>query len=242
MATSLPTSDPNSGPAGTTADVRALTPAAEEEPTIGRLVADASRDISSLVQNEIALAKSELKVSAKFGGMAAGLFALFSIPIFLVVREPRGNGTRFRVGDAMASWSQLRTTIADARQVPGMLRFLVARFFYTDPVNTVIVIMAVFATEAIGFTRGEANLVLLALTVAAVLASFFWGWLVERIGPKRTLMIVLGSWAVGLVIAGAVLSKPTFLIAGVLLGSGLGGVWTCDRVHACIAWRAKLSE
>ncbi|HEX5770566.1 MAG TPA: phage holin family protein [Nocardioidaceae bacterium] len=46
-----------------------------EEPTIGRLVADASRDISSLVQNEIALAKSELKLSAKFGGVGLGLFA-----------------------------------------------------------------------------------------------------------------------------------------------------------------------
>jgi UMF1 family MFS transporter len=97
-------------------------------------------------------------------------------------------------------------------------------------VNTVIVIMSVFATEAIGFTRGEANYVLLGLTVAAVFASFFWGWLVERIGPKRTLMVVLASWAVGLIIAGAILSKPTFLIAGVLLGSGLGGVWTSDRV------------
>lgn len=46
-----------------------------EEPTIGRLVADASRDISSLVQNEIALVKSELKLSAKFGGVGLGLFA-----------------------------------------------------------------------------------------------------------------------------------------------------------------------
>src|SRR5262249_36465514 len=34
----------------------------------------------------------------------------------------------------------------------------------------------------------------------------------------------------GLVIGGAVLSKPTFLLAGILLGSGLGGVWTSDRV------------
>lgn len=176
----------------------------------------------------IAFTLSEAKPLTFF--MAAGLFAVFSIPIFLVVREPAGNGTRFRIGDAIKSWSQLRTTIADARKVPGMLRFLVARFFYTDPVNTVIVIMTVFATEAIGFTRGEANYVLLGLTVAAVIASFFWGWLVERIGPKRTLMIVLASWAVGLIIAGAVLSKPTFLIAGVLLGSGLGGVWTSDRV------------
>ena len=46
-----------------------------EEPTIGRLVADASRDISTLVQNEIALAKSELKVSVKAGGVGIGLFA-----------------------------------------------------------------------------------------------------------------------------------------------------------------------
>lgn len=46
----------------------------KDDPTIGRLVADASRDISSLIHNEIALAKSELKVSVKAGGTGAGLF------------------------------------------------------------------------------------------------------------------------------------------------------------------------
>jgi len=162
--------------------------------------------------------------------MAAGLFGLFALPIFLIVREPRGNAYRFRVGDALASWSQLRTTLADARSVPGLLRFLVARFFYTDPVNTVIVIMSVFAVQAIGLTSGQTNLLLLGLTVAAVIASFGWGQLVERIGPKRTLMWVLGTWCIGLVIAGSVLEFATFLIAGILLGSGLGGVWTSDRV------------
>ena len=45
-----------------------------DDPTIGRLVADASRDISSLVSKEIALAKSELKVSVKAGGTGIGLF------------------------------------------------------------------------------------------------------------------------------------------------------------------------
>ena len=47
----------------------------KDDPTIGRLVADASRDISSLVHQEIALAKSELKVSVKAGGLGVGLFA-----------------------------------------------------------------------------------------------------------------------------------------------------------------------
>ena len=47
---------------------------AQDDPTIGRLVADASRDISALVQSEISLAKSELKGSAKAGGLAVAMF------------------------------------------------------------------------------------------------------------------------------------------------------------------------
>ena len=60
---------------------------APEEPTIGRLVADASRDLSALVQNEIALAKSELKVSVKAGGLGLGLVgaALFVLLIVMVL-------------------------------------------------------------------------------------------------------------------------------------------------------------
>lgn len=50
-------------------------PVKDTDPTIGRLVTDASRDISSLISKEIALAKSELKVSVKAGGLGIGLFA-----------------------------------------------------------------------------------------------------------------------------------------------------------------------
>lgn len=47
----------------------------DDDPTIGRLVADASRDISTLINKEIQLAKSELTVSVKAGGLGIGLFA-----------------------------------------------------------------------------------------------------------------------------------------------------------------------
>ena len=50
-------------------------PVVAEEPTIGKLVVDASRDVSSLIQSEIALAKSELRVSMKAGGLSLALFA-----------------------------------------------------------------------------------------------------------------------------------------------------------------------
>ena len=53
-----------------------ITPVPQEgDPTIGRLVTDASRDISTLISKEIQLAKSELTVSIKAGGIGAAMFA-----------------------------------------------------------------------------------------------------------------------------------------------------------------------
>jgi hypothetical protein len=57
----------------------------EEEPTLGRLVADASRDISTLIQSEIQLAKSELKVSVRAGGAGAAFLGLAGFVGLLVL-------------------------------------------------------------------------------------------------------------------------------------------------------------
>jgi len=168
--------------------------------------------------------------------LSAVLFAAFAVPIFLIVREREEPGPGLRLADVVASWSQLATTIRHAREVPGLLRFLVGRFFYSDAVNTIIVVMSVVTVKAMGLTEANANVILLGLTVVAVLASFGWGWLVDRLGPKRTLMIVLASWAFGLVLGAVSLSLPggaglaLFLLAGAILGSGLGGVQVADRV------------
>ena len=50
-------------------------PLPDTDPTIGRLVSDATRDVSSLIRNEIKLAKTEVQVSVKAGGTGIGLFA-----------------------------------------------------------------------------------------------------------------------------------------------------------------------
>lgn len=57
----------------------------EEEPTVGALIADVSRDISTLIQSEIRLAKAEVSVSLKAGGIGAGLFAVAGFIVLLAV-------------------------------------------------------------------------------------------------------------------------------------------------------------
>ena len=180
--------------------------------------------------------------------LAAVLYGLFAIPIFLVVKEPRDpDAPSITFGEFLASWAQLRLTIAHAREVPGLPRFLLGRFFYSDAVNTVIVVMSIVAVQAVGFTERTTVLILLLLTVVAILMSFVWGRLSDRFGPRVTLIAVLISWAVGLVLGslslgmmgtdpvtgGPVPAMPgvaLFLVAGAILGSGLGGVQVTDRV------------
>lgn len=59
----------------------------DEEPTIGRLVADTTRDFSTLIRNEIELAKTELKVSVRAGGISIAMFlaAVFLLLLAIVI-------------------------------------------------------------------------------------------------------------------------------------------------------------
>jgi hypothetical protein len=50
-------------------------PGGADEPTIGQLVASASRDMSTIVRTEIALAKSEITGGLKHAGKGTGMFA-----------------------------------------------------------------------------------------------------------------------------------------------------------------------
>jgi hypothetical protein len=55
------------------------------EPTIGRLIADTTGDLSALVRDEIELAKSELTFSVKAGGIGAAMFAVAGFLALLAV-------------------------------------------------------------------------------------------------------------------------------------------------------------
>lgn len=56
-----------------------------DEPTVGQLVANASKDLSSLVRGEIELAKTELRKSAIAAGTGAGMFAAAAFLAVLVI-------------------------------------------------------------------------------------------------------------------------------------------------------------
>jgi len=171
--------------------------------------------------------------------LAPALFAVLAIPMFLVIKEvpePAGRSTK------KSSLLATLDTIKDLKKVPGLRRFLIARFFYTDAQNTVISIMTVFATSAVGFSLGMANIVLVALASTAVVGGIYWGRRTDSHGPKSSLNKVLTLWSIALLlgavslffkgeaIAGFTQGQVMFVVAGVILGFGFGGLSGADRI------------
>jgi ABC-type multidrug transport system fused ATPase/permease subunit len=56
-----------------------------EERSVGELVASVQRDMSQLVKQEIELAKSELRINVKLGGMSVALFGAAAFLMLLAV-------------------------------------------------------------------------------------------------------------------------------------------------------------
>ena len=158
----------------------------------------------------------------------AALFLLFAIPCFLFVKEAKPE-IPFNAGLIKDGYSRLLKTLVNARQHSNLLKFIAARFLYVDGINTLLIFMAVYVTQVIGFSDGQVRLLLITSTTFAIVGSFFFGRMVDRVGPKRTLTVVLTLWVVVFVIAAVTFYAPVFWLVGALAGIALGGTWTADR-------------
>lgn len=170
--------------------------------------------------------------AAVFRALAAA-FLLFALPAFLWIRErprPKGSGRTPTVG---ASPAIMVRAWAEASRHPGVVRFLVGRFMYTDAINTVFLFNAVFARLELGFSNAQTDRLALVGIVAAGVGAAVAGRYVDVLGPKRVLNGALYAQLLGLVAAvSAAASGVTSLgwLVGIFGGAGIGAAWASDRV------------
>ena len=88
------------------------------------------------------------------------------------------------------------TRFATRKQHPGALRFIIASFVYQDAIGTIVGFMTLYAVKAVGFDKGSEITLFLVLTVPSIFGSYIYGYLVDRLGAKRSLMMTLVLWIV----------------------------------------------
>jgi UMF1 family MFS transporter len=169
-------------------------------------------------------------------------FLAIGFPCFVFVAEPGNAHPRpiFTWGAVKESAAQTVHTLKSGNKYPGLLRFLLGRAFYTDAINTVILFMSLYTVNvaiSTGLTKADgeqkAQLVLMSAVTAAIFGGVAWGFVVDRIGPKHTLTIVLSGWITTFTLASFVgflhLHIGWLFVVASLAGICLGGTWASDR-------------
>ena len=162
----------------------------------------------------------------------AGLMALVSLPLFLFLREKSRpiEGTSNRARDA---FRELLGTLRGIGRFPDFPRFLVARFWYSWGVNTASLFAVLYATDTVGLSVTATQLILVLGIIAAIPSGPVWGYLVDRIGPNKTMTFVLTGWIIAIGGSAAIpsfgLPSSLWWAVGVLSGVLVAGVWATDR-------------
>lgn len=162
------------------------------------------------------------------GPLAALWFLVFALPLLLITPDrpttPLSLGTMIKRGVV-----QLASTIRRVRQNANMFRFLIARLFYVDGLNTMFVFGGVFAAGTFGMEVADVIMFGIALNICAGLGAAAGGWVDDWIGPKRTIVWSL----IGLMVCGLTVVTTTsidvFWIFGSALGFFMGPVQSASR-------------
>ncbi|MGH8959053.1 MAG: MFS transporter, partial [Acidimicrobiia bacterium] len=117
---------------------------------------------------------------------------------------------------------------------PGLTRFLVGRFLYTDAINTLIGgFLALFVISELGLSPDEVNTLLAIAIVAAIGGGLLGGTAANRLGARRSLRTTLLVWTTAILLGSlaAVFDVSSLIwIVGVMGGLALGATWASDRV------------
>ncbi len=182
-----------------------------------------------MVQNPawFGLADASEAVRVSFITVAAW-WLIFTIPVMRRVREVQ-RGPHLPFGEAVRTgFRELSGTIAHVRQYRVLVMFLVAYWFYIDGVNTIIK-MAVNYGTALGLDTGKLLLALLVTQFVGFPAALLFGWLGDRIGPKRGILIGLVVYAGITVYAYFLDTVAEFFTLAVAVGLVQGGVQSLSR-------------
>lgn len=157
----------------------------------------------------------------------AVLFLVFALPCFIFVKDPDHRPfNTLRLGTAFRT---LKQTFMEIKKYKNLFHFILIHFLILDVVNTVIAFMSVYANKVIGFNDVQITTFLISSTTAAMIGSFIIGWLVKFKGSIWSYWLVLGLWAVGLLIGVTSQTEAMFWVVGPLAGMGMGGVWVVSR-------------
>ncbi len=160
--------------------------------------------------------------------MVAIWWALFSIPVWLFVPEPRPTVAPSLGTTITGGLRQLRATFREIRRLKVVFTFLIAYWCYIDAVDTIIR-MAIDYGLSLGFDVNNLIVALLITQFVGFPAALVFGKIGERFGAKSGLYVAIAVY-IGVTLWAMTMDRVVeFYVLAAVIGLVQGGVQSLSR-------------
>ncbi|MBU1299798.1 MAG: MFS transporter [Bacteroidetes bacterium] len=160
--------------------------------------------------------------------LAAGFFFVFSIPLFLFLKE-KSKRVNQKFSFIKVGIQRIKATFKEFEKHKNVGKFLLSYFIYIDGINTIIIFSSIFARESLQLEIIDIVIFFAMVQTSAIAGSVIFGILADHFGQKKTLTATLILWLGIVVVAYFVTGKILFYVVGILAGIALGSSQSTSR-------------
>ncbi|WP_124726353.1 MFS transporter [Staphylospora marina] len=154
---------------------------------------------------------------------------LFSIPIFRNVPDPKMPDRQKSFSEyAVSGFSDVAKTIRRLHKYPELLKFLIAFWFFSDGINTIIKMATIYGTE-IGIAQTDLIAALLITQFVGIPFTFLFGRIAEKTGSKPALISTLIIYLIIVILGYFMTNALHFYLLAVMVGFVQGGSQALSR-------------
>jgi len=167
-----------------------------------------------------------------------GLFALFTFFLLKEIKKPSKRTNYFKT-----ALQRIITTAKNIRKFKELLKFICSYLFYNDGIVVVISFAAIYGATRFGMTLKQLIPYFIIVNLTSMVGAFVFGYILDKIGAKKTITITLIIWVVVVFWAFWCRTITEFYCVGLLAGLAIGSSQSSSRTMlALLTPEEKMAE
>lgn len=158
---------------------------------------------------------------------ATVLFFVFSLPMLLWFKE-KVQQIKVRI-NLIGEYKMTIKSFVALYKHHGVGKFLVGYFFFNDAMLTAVNNFPIYLEQVFKIPDDTKTMLLLGILITSVVGAFVTGFVSDRIGLKKALLVILIGWIITFPLAAVQTEFLYFGIITVLVGFLFGATWTVTR-------------
>ncbi len=157
----------------------------------------------------------------------AFFFGFFALPTFLLLKEIKK--TSRRTNYFKTAVKRLSTSVKHIKDFKELIKFIISYLVYNDGIIIVISFAAIYGATRFGMNTKQLINYFVIANITSMVGAFVFGYILDKIGAKKTISITLLIW-IGVVVW-AFLCKDIkeFYLVGILAGFAIGSSQSSSR-------------